>query len=229
MPVGRIPAAEAAGPPSASCRRGVVRPALRRRPPRRSYAYMACVGVHGVDSRREGGGPGPGPLQDAPRAGHDGGSGVPVDTALRHGALAQDPPDRTAGSGTGRPEQLLVAGGEVVLLVAADHPERPAHLGVAAEVLDQHARPAGGPLLGHPAVREVDEDLVLGQRLVAAQRAVGEAEPSRAPGKGFGTRAPLTPPCRHPQGASQFRYGTAGDSCARQHGRKDEPPGGADA
>ena len=76
----------------------------------------------------------------------------------------------------GQPQQLLVAVGEVVVLVVGDHLDRLAHLGVVAEVLVEHHHLVGGALFGDPAVGEVGDDVELGERLVAAQLVVRQAD-----------------------------------------------------
>lgn len=73
-------------------------------------------------------------------------------------------------------QQFLVTVGEVVGLVVVDHVDGLAEFGMVPEVRDQHVHLVGGPLLGDPAVGEVDDDVPLGQRLVLAQLVVRETD-----------------------------------------------------
>ncbi len=115
-------------------------------------------------------------MQQPSHVAHDGEAHVAVDGDLGQRALAEHPLDGPAVAGPGEAQQFLVAVGEVVVLVVADHVDRLAHLGVVTEVPDQHVHLVGGALFGDAAVREVDDDVLLGQGHLAAQLLVREAD-----------------------------------------------------
>ena len=98
---------------------------------------------------------------------HHGEADVPVDADLGERALAQGPLDGAAVAGGREAQQFLVAVGEVVVLVVGDHPDGLADLGVVGEVLAQQHHLVGGALFGDPAVGEVGDDVLHGERLVA--------------------------------------------------------------
>src|SRR5690606_35760751 len=140
-------------------------------------AGQPLVGVHGVDARGQQRGPGPGPAQDAAHVGHHREADVPVDPDLGERALPQGALDGAAVSGAGQAQQFLVAVGEVVVLVVGDHAHRTAQFGVVGEVLAEPFHLLGRALLGDPAVGQVGDDVLHGERLVAPQPAVGQADP----------------------------------------------------
>ena len=100
--------------------------------------------------------------------GHHGEADVPVDADLGERALAQRPLDGPAVPGGGEAQQLLVAVGEVVVLVVGDHlAPRGRPRGGRAKYLRSMVHLLGGALFGDPAVGEVGDDVLHGERLVA--------------------------------------------------------------
>ncbi len=129
-----------------------------------------------MDAGREERRLGPRPAQDAAHVGHHGEADVAVDADLGERALAQGALDGAAVSGVGEAQQFLVAVGEVVVLVVGDHLHRAAEVGVVGEVLAQQLHLLGGALFGDPAVGEVGDDVLDGERLVALELVVGQAD-----------------------------------------------------
>jgi hypothetical protein len=108
--------------------------------------------------------------------GHDRPADVPVDSDLGQGRLAQRAPDDVRVPGRGQPQQLLVAVGEMAVLVIGDHPDRPADIRAGAGVSPQRPHLLRRALLGDAAVRQVGDDVAFAQLLVAPQLAVRQPE-----------------------------------------------------
>ena len=65
---------------------------------------------------------------------HHGQADVTVDGDLGQRGRAQHGPDHLAVADRGQPQQLLVAVGQVVVLVMGDHPDRPGDVGAVPGV-----------------------------------------------------------------------------------------------
>lgn len=109
---------------------------------------------------------------------HDRRGHVPVHGDLGHRGRVQFGPDGVLVPGRGQPQQLLVAVGQVVVLVGRDHPYRPADVRPGARILPQCPHLLAGALLRHPAVRQIDDDVLLGERLLLPQAGVCETDAS---------------------------------------------------
>ena len=141
----------------------------------------------------------PGPAQDPPQVRHHGQAHVAVDGDLGQRGRAQRGPDHLAVPGRGQPQQLLVAVGQMVVLVMGDHPDRPADVGAVSGVPEQRPHLLAGALLGDPAVRQVGDDVGLGELFLAPQPGVRQTDAGglqphgvvRVGGHGHRLQAPL--------------------------------------
>jgi hypothetical protein len=64
----------------------------------------------------------------------------------------------------------------MVVLVVRDHPDRGKQVLTVIGALAQQLHLLGRALLGDPAMRQVDDDVALGQRVVPLQQAVAQSE-----------------------------------------------------
>jgi hypothetical protein len=107
---------------------------------------------------------------------HHGQAHVAVDPDLGQRGRAQRGPDYLAVPRRGEPQQLLVAVGQVVVLVVGDHPHRPGDVGAVTGVPAQRPHLLAGTLLGDPAVRQVGDDVGLGELFLAPQPGVRQPD-----------------------------------------------------